>query len=145
MNKREENRNSYLQEKLRKLDSLIEESKKIKVDMDFLKKNLRFIQHKHKGLKDRHFDNLLELQCFQADYQHIWVAKISCDGRYLATGGKSGVLKVWEMYNEEESLDNYEYKGILSYLRLINESAYKTYTEHTNDIIDLCWSEKVNR
>jgi hypothetical protein len=131
------------QEKLRKLELMNEELKEISLDTDFLKKNLKSILTKNKGVKERHLHNLFELQNFQGDSQQIWVAKFSCDGRYLATGGKSGVLKIWEIYTEEESIDNYEFKGILSYLKLVNESAYRIYTEHSQDIIDICWSVKV--
>jgi hypothetical protein len=131
------------QEKLRKLELMNEELKEISLDMEFLKKNLKSILTKNKGVKERHLHNLFELQNFQGDSQQIWVAKFSCDGRYLATGGKSGVLKIWEIYTEEESIDNYEFKGILSYLKLVNESAFRIYTEHSQDIIDICWSVKV--
>jgi hypothetical protein len=131
------------QDKLRKLELMNEELKEISLDTEFLKKNLKTILVKNKGIKEKHLQNLFELQNFQGDSQQIWTARFSSDGRYLATGGKSGVLKIWEIYTEEESLDNYEFKGILSYIKLVNESAFKIYTEHTQDIIDICWNPKV--
>jgi WD40 repeat protein len=132
------------QEKLRKLELLSEELKEITVDLEFLRKNLKTILPKNKGVKDKHLTNVFELQNFQADSQQIWVAKFSVDGKYLATGGKSGVLKIWEIFSEDDSLNNYEYKGIISYLKLINETAYRIYTEHVEDIIDICWNSKVS-
>lgn len=131
------------QEKLRKLELLSEELKEITVDLEFLRKNLKTIIPKNKGVKDKHLTNAFELQNFQADSQQIWVAKFSVNGKYLATGGKSGVLKIWEIFSEDDSINNYEYKGLISYLKLINETAFRIYTEHVEDIIDICWNSKV--
>jgi WD40 repeat protein len=128
----------------KKIEILKEEINELNLDEEFLKKLLRQIVSKSKqpNMKDKHINNLLELQSFQADSQQIWSAKISNDGRYLATGGKSGVIKLFEIYSLEESIDNYEYKGIASFLKFINESAFRVYTEHSNDIIELRWSPK---
>jgi WD40 repeat protein len=128
----------------RKLEILNQDLKDIKIDIEFLKKNLRQIPTKLKGIKEKHLQMLFELQSFQGDSQQIWTTKISFDGRYIATGGKSGVLKIFEILTEEESLDNYEFLGLLSYFKLINEHAYRIYTEHTQDIIDICWSSIVS-
>jgi len=134
------NNKNVVKEKERKLELLRDDLKEITINVEFLKKNFRQIISKNKGIKEKHFHMLFELQNFVADSEQIWTAKISYDGKYLATGGKSGVLKVWEIYSENESLDNYEYKGFISYFKLFNENAYRVYTEHTKDIIDLCWN-----
>jgi WD40 repeat protein len=101
------------------------------------------IHVKNKNIKEVHLENLFILQDFQCDSQAVWIAKLSYDGKYLATGGQSGVLKIWSVYSEEESLDNYEYKGLLSYIKLINENAYRVYNEHVSDIVDMSWNMTV--
>jgi hypothetical protein len=113
------------------------------IDIDYLKQNLKHIQTKSKGIKDKHFQNLFELQCFQGDSQQILVAKISYGGKYLATGGLSGVLKIWTIYTEEDSVENYESKGVFSYLKFLNENAYRVYTNHKKEIIEINWHQKV--
>lgn len=130
-------------EKIRKSELLKDDLKEINLDLDFLKKNLKSIIPKCKGTKEKHLQMLYELQSFQADSQQIWAMRMSMDGRYIATGGKSGVLKIWEIFTEEESLDNYEYKGFLSYFKFMDENAFRIYTEHTQDIIDVCWNPTV--
>lgn len=130
-------------EKNRKFELMSEELKEMTIDLEFMKKNFKLILPKSKGLKEKHLSNVFELQNFQGDSQQIWALKISTDGKYLATGGKSGVVKIWEIFTEEESLENYEYKGLISYFKFINETAYRIYTEHSQDIIDICWNLKV--
>lgn len=132
------------QERKRKTSLLDEDLKSVNLDLEFLKKNYKTINVKTKGIKDKHIQNLIELQCFQGDSQQIWAAKISYDGKYIATGGKSGVLKIWGIFSEDESLDNYESQAFNAYFQFINENAFRIYTEHTQDIIDICWSPRVN-
>lgn len=74
------------------------------------------------------------------------MAKISKRGTHLATGGKSGVLKIFEIinYNSDHLKEFYDPSNISSYLNFFNEIPYRAYTEHTNDIIDICWSLRVN-
>ena len=67
---------------------------------------------------------------------------MSYNGKYLATGGKSGVLKIWEILTMKDSIDAYERKNILKYMNYCNEDAYRIYTEHSKDIIDIAWSKK---
>lgn len=135
--------NDLEKSKSKKMELMKNDINDLNIDIEYFKKNLKIVQAKFKGVKEKHFQNLMELQCFQGDSEQIWAARISHDGKFLATGGKSGVLKIWELYTFEESLDEYEYRGLISFLKFINESAYRIYTEHINDIIDLCWSPKV--
>jgi WD40 repeat protein len=92
-----------------------------------------------------HLRHLFELQNFNID-QKIWVIKISPNGEYLAAGGPSGVLKIFEIFNSEPSnyKQSYTSHDISKYLNFMNEIAFRVYTEHTNDIIDICWSPRVN-
>jgi WD40 repeat protein len=114
------------------------------IDIEYLRQNLKQIQTKSKNIKDKHFQNLFELQCFQGDSQQILVAKISYGGKYLATGGLSGVLKIWIIYTEEDSLENYENRGIFSYLKFLNENAFRSYDVHKKEIIEINWHPRVN-
>ena len=126
----------------------------------FLKSKYYFIKaYTSQGFSQKkiNFQNeLIELQKFKADSEQIWVASLDKDHNYLATGGKSGVLKIWKMNtliddnnkynnpflfsnNEREFKTNSEIKN---YLNFIDETVYKIYCEHSSDIIDISWSKK---
>lgn len=143
----EEKDNSILEEKKNKinnerLDSMYDDLSDIKIDIEFFKKNLNSLPFKTNNTNNI-FENLFILQDFICDSQTVWITKFSFDGRYLATAGQSGVLKIWTVYNLEESLENYEDKGLLSYIKCLNENAYRIYNEHSTDIIDLSWNVNV--
>ena len=98
---------------------------------------------------------LIELQKFKADAEQIWVTSFDYSFNYLATGGRSGVLKIWKINtllddenkyiksiinkNKEISTNKEEIK---SFLNIIEESVYKIYYNHTSDITDISWSKK---
>ena len=67
----------------------------------FLKSKYYFIKtYTSQGFSQKkiNFQNeLIELQKFKADSEQIWVASLDKEHNYLATGGKSGVLKIWKM------------------------------------------------
>lgn len=126
-----------------KLETLKEEAKKLNFDLEYFKKLLKPIPVKYKHNKDKHLQTLLKLQCFQADNEQIWSVVVSNDDKYIATGGKSGVLKIWQIYSFEESIINFDPKNMELFLKFINENPVKMYAEHTNDIIDIVWSQKV--
>lgn len=110
---------------------------------DFLINNYQTMPTKSTKVKecDRHLHTVIQLQNFQGDGGEIWVTKFSHDGAYIATAGKTGVLKIWEMVNEEESIFNLRKKGIIEYLKFVKETPYRIFKEHKNEIIDLDWSE----
>ena len=128
----------------------------------FLKSKYNFIKPNcSQGFdsKKKNFQNdLLELQKFKADSEQIWVAVLDNDHKFLATGGRSGVLKIWKMntlwddnnkYNNSllfsDTDENLELKSsgeTKNFLNIIEETAYKLYCEHTSDIIDISWSKK---
>lgn len=95
--------------------------------------------------QNKHFKTLIEIQNFQADLQQIWIAKFSINNLYLATGGKMGIVKIFEVlandYSQDFEFDNC--KLTKNSLNLISETPIRTYSEHNNDIIDICWSRKV--
>ena len=54
-----------------------------------IKSKLYSIKEENKKLK-----NLYEIQIFKGEPEKIWVGKFSKDGKYFATGGHSGVIKI---------------------------------------------------
>ena len=112
-----------------------------KTPSSYLKDTYQQIQPKiSAGIIEPHLDNLIQLQSFQADSDSIWICKFSYNGRYLATGGKSSVLKIWEVLTTEESIEQYENHTINKYCNFIFDNAIRIYTEHSSDIIDIAWS-----
>ena len=98
-------------------------------------------------------NELIELQKFQAESEQIWVASLDNTNNYLATGGKSGVLKIWRINNmlddQNKYINNILFKNTnlneeekKSFLNIIDESIYKIYYNHTSDITDISWSKK---
>jgi len=116
------------------------------INIDYLKANLRTIPVKSKNTSyyNKHFKTLIELQNFYIEDSSIWIVKFSKDLKYLATGSKNGIIKIFEIINYH--YDNFEnvYKSneILLYLNFLNEKPYKILNEHISDIIDLTWSSK---
>lgn len=116
------------------------------INIDYLKANLRTIPVKSKNTSNnnKHFKTLIELQNFYIEDSSIWIVKFSKDLKYLATGSKNGIIKIFEIINYH--YDNFEsvYKSneILLYLNFLNEKPYKILNEHLSDIIDLTWSSK---
>ena len=127
----------------------------------FLKLNYNLIStYMTKGFDKKriNFQNeLVELQKFKVDSEQIWVAALDVDKNYLATGGETGVLKIWRINtmlddqnkyinsflfkdkNTETVLNEDEKK---SFLNIIDESIYKIYYNHSSDITDISWSKK---
>jgi WD40 repeat protein len=120
---------------MRKHEILKTDIKGRKFNIDYFKQNYTMLPLN----TNKHFQNLFELQNFQADSDQIWVAKFSYDNKYLATGGSSRVLKVWEIYTLDQSLENYE-SDVREFLPFINETAVRVYSEHTDSIVDIQWS-----
>ena len=127
----------------------------------FLKLNYNLIStYMTKGFDKKriNFQNeLVELQKFKVDSEQIWVAAFDVEKNYLATGGKTGVLKIWRINtmlddqnkyinsflfkdkNSQTVLNDEEKK---SFLNIIDESIYKIYYNHSSDITDISWSKK---
>lgn len=132
-----------------RIELLLYDIQDIKNNTDeFIDKTCRDVSAKNYRIKDKHLKNVKEIQCFSINDNDngqetcIWVAKFSYDGKYLATGNKSGTLKIWEIQSLSESIDSYQKNELGSFLKLFNEKEYRTYKEHKQDIIDIAWSEK---
>ena len=134
------------------------QNKSINKSLLFLKSNYKLIKtYTSQGfnIKKRNFQNeLLQLQNFKADSEQIWVAVLDSSHNFLATGGKSGVLKIWKMNSLIDDDIKYNKSLLFSgnkdrkfcetknFLNIIEEIAYKIYCEHTLDIVDISWSKK---
>jgi hypothetical protein len=89
----------------------------------------------------------VELQNFQADFQQLWVIKLSPNGDFLATGGKTGILKIFEILgtNYKNYKESYTSQDVQSYLKFMSETPLRCYNIHSDDIIDICWSPRVRK
>lgn len=90
---------------------------------------------------------MIEIQTVDIEPQltQIWVVKISFDGKYIATGGKSGILKIFEILTSHFECYNESYNDetIFEYLNFISPNPIRIYKDHTNDIIDISWCPQV--
>ena len=103
------------------------------------KKMHRNIDTKSKGISERQFKTLYEVQVFNPDHDTIWVCKISYDNNHIAVGGVSGIMKLWKICNLiEEKSSNFNRD-----FSLIDVNSLKQFLGHTKDIIDLCWAANV--
>ncbi|KAL9859446.1 putative transcription factor WD40-like family [Arabidopsis thaliana] len=82
----------------------------------------------------------------------IWTLKFSPDGKYLATGGEDGVVKIWritlsdsllasflrqqEPINQQAALVLFPQKAFH-----IEETPFQELYGHTGDVLDLAWSD----
>ncbi|KAG9296354.1 hypothetical protein G9A89_014946 [Geosiphon pyriformis] len=81
----------------------------------------------------------------------IWVMKFSKDGKFLASGGKDMVVRVWAVISSDEEREHFlEGSGISIYegisgtkLRapVFRDKPFYEYVGHTADILDLSWSK----
>ncbi|KAI0512814.1 WD40-repeat-containing domain protein [Xylaria bambusicola] len=78
----------------------------------------------------------------------IWATEFSQDGRYLATGGRDRILRVWAViateedrrtYHEEENAST-EHEEHLS-APVFHSKPAREFTGHEGDILDLSWSK----
>lgn len=123
--------------------SSIETDKKpFNLDINFIKSQLRTIPIKSKSVskQNKHISTLIELQNFNCEQSHspIWVFKFSIDGKYIATGGKKGTLRIYEVLTHE--FEDSQEDDIIKQLNFINEKPLRTYSYHSSDIIDISWS-----
>lgn len=77
----------------------------------------------------------------------IWALKFSSDGKFLATGGEDGVVKIWritlsasfvgqELMREQEALVMFPQKAFY-----IEETPFQELYGHAGDVLDLAWSD----
>lgn len=90
----------------------------------------------------------------------IWTMKFSPDGKYLATAGRGGLIKVWkvisspldrldQMHNTvSEIYENTEQDGAdeqqtakVTYASIFQDKPFRIYQGHSHDILSLDWSK----
>ncbi|KAI8364348.1 WD40-repeat-containing domain protein [Radiomyces spectabilis] len=67
----------------------------------------------------------------------IWAMKFSKDGRYLATGGQSCVLRVWKVLDAPYEEDSKKKDT----MKVFEEKPAQEYHGHVADILDISWSK----
>lgn len=90
--------------------------------------------------KDATFNKLYQVQTLGEQegghYGAIWVMQFSPDGRYLATAGSDGVLRVWRV--DPKFATDEGKQGRLT--QLLDPVCYKSFPGHTLDILCISWS-----
>ncbi|RYP68485.1 hypothetical protein DL771_006637 [Monosporascus sp. 5C6A] len=80
----------------------------------------------------------------------IWAIEFSKDGKYLATGGRDRVLRVWgvlatpedrKAFEEEENAADAEGKQQRLSAPVFHTKPIREFVGHTGDILDLSWSK----
>ena len=111
------------------------------------------------------FNHLFEVQSFQADDKTIWTAKVSNNSQFLAIGGVSGLLKIFFLninnilqinpqffhlsnsnLSESAFNSNSTYNSTFTHnsaFKFIDETPFKTFKGHINDIIQISWGTHV--
>ena len=107
------------------------------------------------------FSKIHEVQSFDADSKIIWTVKISNDRKYIATGGMSRLLKIFIILEDSYNSVNFSSSIIksntsnspiipfsnkeqINVFKLFNETAFREFKGHQNDIIDISWGVNVN-
>ncbi|CAO3617106.1 unnamed protein product [Cunninghamella echinulata] len=72
-------------------------------------------------------------------HQAIWTMKFSKDGKYLAAGGQTCVLKVWEVLSEKKQMND-QFNNSES-IKVFHDKPIQEYYGHKADILDISWSK----
>lgn len=76
----------------------------------------------------------------------VWSIKFNRDGKYLASGGKDTLVRVWILCDRSADVDTKETSAIgpSAARKLFDSTPFREYRGHASDILDLSWS-KVRR
>ena len=123
---------------------------KDEIDIEYFNHKFKTIPTKSKSInnqKNKHIKTLYEIQDFIADDSPITVIKIDEEGKYLAAGFKSGIIKIYEIinYSYDKYKLIYDKNNLKEYLYFINETPFKNITAHSNEIIDFFWLFSSNK
>lgn len=120
----------------------------------------RFVRMRAQNKKNREFHRLFLAQQLQVtksnptgDKQQggspIWAMEFSKDGRYLATGGRDKVIRIWAIlatpgdrraYEANESQSDTQGHNQRLSAPVFSSEPLQEFTGHTSDILDLSWS-----
>ncbi|KAK4840393.1 hypothetical protein QYF36_007779 [Acer negundo] len=126
------------------------------------KTNRMKVKQKNKSCME--FTGLYMGQEIQAHKGYIWTIKFSPDGRYLASGGEDGVVRIWRVTSVDASCKSFidggnldtnakegktrfgKQKSSLASIVIpdkvfqIEESPLQEFYGHASDVLDLAWS-----
>lgn len=72
----------------------------------------------------------------------IWAMKFSSDGKYLASAGRDSTIKIWKVISSPlDRLDSPQYGDKTEYASVFQDSPYRSYIGHSDDILSLDWSK----
>ncbi|XP_057544584.1 uncharacterized WD repeat-containing protein C3H5.08c-like [Amaranthus tricolor] len=106
--------------------------------------------------KFKELSALFEIQEIQAHKGIIWTMKFSPDGKYLATGGEDGVVRVWHVKSIDSSLQKFLEESTASSrmdqdnkvpifipdkLFRIEGFPVHEFHGHSADVLDIAWSK----
>ncbi|KAI8376295.1 WD40-repeat-containing domain protein [Radiomyces spectabilis] len=81
-----------------------------------------------------------ETETGESDHGAIWSIEFSKDGKYMAAGGQSREVLVWQVRNADNH-DDKDAPDVEDSMDVINEMPIARYKGHTADILDLSWSK----
>ena len=115
-----------------------------KIDKDYFYLKFKTLEIKNKNINNpnnKHIKTLFELQEIIGDYSAVTTLKINEEGKYLAAGFKSGIIKIYEImnYTYDKYKLIYDKNNLKEYLYFLNDTSFKTLTSHSSEIIDIFW------
>ncbi|GAA5967531.1 hypothetical protein JCM3765_007384, partial [Sporobolomyces pararoseus] len=72
----------------------------------------------------------------------VWALKFSNNGKWLAVGGRDGIVRIWEVLLTKQERENQSRAGTGGgILPIFKTKPIREYKGHTSDVLDLNWSK----